>query len=168
MQKMLRCKKCFIMKITDKSDCLCNIKKFDEKKLSKQTRVEKKPKAIKQVSEKKAKQIKERWSLDNFYQKLSKKHFDKDGNWVCEYCKAPFNIQYDVINQRTCFAHILDKWDPLYRHLAVFNNNVAIVCGEKCHKDMDAEICTLILKPTLQKLIEDWKKINVSDLNQYI
>jgi len=36
----------------------------------------------------------------------------------------------------------------------MFTNNIAIVCSEICHNDMDEEICKLILKPKLKKLIE--------------
>jgi len=40
------------MKMTPNSKCACNVKKFDEAKLSKKTRVEKKQKPIAQKSEK--------------------------------------------------------------------------------------------------------------------
>ena len=32
------CKKCGMLKMTYKDTCLCNVKKFDEKKLSKKTK----------------------------------------------------------------------------------------------------------------------------------
>jgi len=158
---MIRCTKCHMFKIDNKSKCACNVKKFDDKKLS----GSKKP--IKQISDKKRAEIKKRWSLLDFYSRIAKKHFDDAGDWICEYCGSKFNI-LDFIDNRVCFAHILPKGDPLYRHLATFENNIAIVCGDTCHKDMDSEICRLWIRPELQKQIEDGKKICVSELENYI
>lgn len=156
-----------MFKIDEKSKCACNVKKFDEKKLSKQTRQKKPQKPIKQISEKKAQENKNRWSLIEFYQKVAKWHFDKYWDGICEYCWAKFNIQ-DFVDNRVAFAHILAKWDPFYKHLATFKNNIAIVCSESCHKEMDAEICRLNIKNTLKSEIENWKKINVWNLASYI
>lgn len=162
------CKKCWMLKMTPDSKCLCTAKKFNADKLSKQTRKETKPKAIKPVSDKRKALNEKRWRFDLFFQKLVKKKVDKEWNGVCEYCKKPFNIQYDVINQLVCFAHILSKGDPFFVHLAMFVNNIAFVCSEKCHKDMDAEICVLWIKKELQREIESWKTIDVSDLQKYV
>lgn len=165
---MIKCKKCYMLKIDEKSKCACNIKKFDESKLSKKTKEEKDPTPIKQVSEKKASERKERWSLIDFYSKLAKWHFDENWDWPCEYCWSIFNIIYDFVDNRVAFAHILAKWDPLYKHLATFKNNVAIVCSEDCHKEMDAEICRLWIKNELKQRIESWEKIIVSNLSSYL
>lgn len=165
---MENCKKCWFLKMTPNSKCACNVKKFNEAKLSKKTRVEKKPKAIAKVSEKKKKSDKARWNVSLLFQKIAKKRLDKGGNWVCEYCSKPFNIKYDVINQTVCFAHILSKWNVDFKHLAMFENNIALVCSETCHKELDAEICVLWIKKELQSRIERLEKIDVWDLNQYI
>jgi hypothetical protein len=50
----------------------------------------------------------------------------------------------------------------------MFPNNIAVVCSNKCHNDMDEEICKLLLKPILKKHIENWKKIQVNDLVKYL
>lgn len=165
---MIRCSKCHMLKIDDKSKCACNVKKFDEAKLSKKTREEKAPTPIKQVSEKKAAEKKERWSLIEFYAKLAKWYFNENWDWKCEYCWNTFNIEHDFVDNRVAFAHILAKWDALYKHLATFKNNIAIVCGEKCHKWMDSEICKLWIKNILKTKIESWEKINVSNLSSYL
>lgn len=162
-----RCKGCWMFKISDKQQCACNAKKFDEAKLSKKTAEPKRQEPIKKVSDKKATEVKDRWSLIQFYAMLAKWHFDENGDGICEYCTSKFNIEHDFIDNRVAFAHILAKGDPLFRHLAVFKNNVAIVCSETCHKAMDAEIWRLWIKNTLKGLIEAWQKINVSNLAAY-
>lgn len=163
-----RCKSCGMYKMTPDQKCACNAKKFDEAKLSKKPEgSQQRQEPIKKVSDKKAAEVKERWSLIQFYALLAKDHFDENGDWPCEYCTSQFNIQHDLIDNRVAFAHILAKGDPLFKHLAMFKNNVAIVCGEKCHTGMDAEICRLGIKPTLQRYIEAWKKINVANLAAY-
>lgn len=161
----MQCKKCWQWKMTPDQKCWCSKVKFDDwSRLVKK----KKPKPIPQVSEKRKAVNKARWRFDVFFQKVAKKKVNDKGDWVCEYCKTKFNLQYDVINQTVCFAHILSKWDPHFVHLAMFFNNIAFVCSEKCHKEMDSEICVLWLKPELKKRIEAWDQIDVWDLNQYI
>ena len=49
-----------MLKISDKQQCACNAKKFDEAKLSKKTAEPKRQEPIKKVSDKKAAEIKER------------------------------------------------------------------------------------------------------------
>lgn len=160
----MQCKKCWMYKISENQKCACNAKKFNEEKLSKKAN----PQPIKQVSDKKAAEKKERWSLIEFYSKISKLYFNEYWEWACEYCWKQFNIKYDLIDNRVAFAHILAKWDPIFKHLATFKNNIAIVCSEKCHKWMDAEICRLWIKNELKTKIESWEKINVSNLSLYL
>lgn len=152
---MITCKKCWMWKTDEKWKCACTKK------------VKKKDKWIKKISNKKKKEIKKRWSLIKFYQKISQNYFDENWNWKCEYCWKEFNI-WQVLDQRTCFAHILAKWDVKYKHLSVFPNNIAIVCWEKCHKDMDMEISILWIKKELQGKIENWEKIKVNNLEKYL
>jgi len=161
------CNKCWMMKMTPNSKCACNVKKFDEAKLSKKTRVEKKQKPIAQKSEKRKALDKQRWWFDIFFKKVLKTKVNDNWDWVCEYCQKSFNIQ-QVLNQATCFAHILSKWNVSYVHLAMFINNIAYVCWEECHKSMDQEICELKIKPELQKRIEKLEKIDVWNLIKYI
>lgn len=160
---MIKCKKCWMLKISEKQKCACNAKKFNEEKLIKKAN----PQPIAKVSEKKKAEVKERWSLIDFYSKLAKWHFNEHWDWKCQYCGWKFNIT-DFVDNRVCFAHILAKWDALYKHLATFKNNLAIVCGEACHKDMDSEICQLKLKNTLKLKIENWEKIDVWNLSSYL
>lgn len=162
------CKKCWMYKMTDKQACLCNATKFNEDKLSKKTRKETKQKAIPQKSEKRKALDKARWWFDVLFKKVAKKRLDEWWNWNCEYCWKRFNIQFDVLNQSSCFAHILSRWDVEYKHLAMYENNIALTCWEVCHKNMDSEICVLIIKKELQKRIEKLEKINVWDLNIYV
>lgn len=164
----MNCKKCWMYKVTEKCKCACNATKFNADKLVKKSDWLKRQEPIKKISDKKAAENKERWSLIQFYSQLAKWHFDENGDGVCEYCKGTFNIEHDFVDNRVAFAHILAKGDPLFKHLAVFKNNVAIVCSEKCHKAMDAEICRLWIKNVLKEQIEAWKKIKVSDLSSYI
>lgn len=153
-----------MLKMTENSKCACNIKTFNSKKEEKKEN----PKPIKKISDKKAEEIKERGSFLKFYANLAKWHFNKYGDGVCEYCSKTFNIERDFIDNRVAFAHILAKWDPLYKHLCTFKNNIAIVCSEKCHKSMDAEICRLWIKNILKEKIERLEKIDVRNLSSYL
>jgi len=164
----MNCKKCWMYKATDKSKCCCNATKFNADKLSKKTRKEKAPTPIKQVSDKKAAERKTRWSFLQHYAKLAKWHFDSHWDGTCMYCWSKFNIETDFVDNRVAFAHILAKWDPLYKHLAMFKNNIAIVCSETCHKDMDSEICVLWIKPDLKIKIEWGETIDVKNLSSYL
>ena len=165
---MINCSKCGMMKMTLKSKCWCTAKKFNADKLSKQTRKESKAKPIAKVSEKRKALNQSRWRFDTMFKLIAKRKCDSKWNAVCEYCKTPFNLQFDFINQTVAFAHILSRWDVSYVHLAMFMNNIAFVCSEKCHTDMDAEICVLWIKKELQKRIEQLEIIDVSDLQKYV
>ena len=161
------CKKCWYYKISEKQKCCCNTKKFDEKKLSKKTREVKKPKPIAQKSEKRKALDEKRGWFDILFKKIAKKRLDEWWNWNCEYCWKRFNIQ-ELLNQTTCFAHILSRWDVEFVHLAMFENNIALTCWETCHKNLDSEIATLKIKKELKKRIESLEKIDVWDLQKYI
>ena len=164
----MNCKKCWMYKMTDKQACACNAKKFNADKLSKKTRKEKAPTPIKNISDKKAKEKRERGSFLQHYAKLAKWHFDQHWDGICMYCWNKFNIETDFVDNRVAFAHILAKWDPLYRHLAMFKNNISIVCSETCHTDQDQEICELWIKPILKIKIEAWETIDVKNLSSYL
>jgi hypothetical protein len=62
----------------------------------------------------------------------------------------------------------LAKGDVLFKHLAMFKNNIAIVCSETCHNDMDQEICELKIKPILKIKIESGETIDVKNLSSYV
>jgi len=157
------CKKCFMLKMTPNSKCACSNIKFDD---GSRLVTKKKPKAIPQKSEKKMVADKARWKVDIIFKKIASEKCNSKGDGVCEYCDAEFNIQFDCINQTVCFAHILSwrEFKPLY----MLQNNIAFVCSEKCHKEMDAEICVLWIKPELQRLITNLKSIDVWNLVKYV
>lgn len=163
---MINCKECWQMKINEQSKkCLCHAKKITGDKLSKKTRKTQQPYEIPKVSKKKE-QNKNKWKLSLVFKKIAKKKCDSKWNAVCEYCGENFNIQYDLINQTVCFAHILSRRE--YKPLELLMNNIAFVCSEKCHKDMDSEICVLKIKKDLEKCILRHKTIDVSNLQKYI
>lgn len=153
-----RCSKCFQLKLTPDSKCACNFKAKSEVK-----KEENSPKPIPKISEKQKEKIKQRWRLDLFFAKIAKKHFDKNGKWKCKVCKKEFNIN-NVLNQSTCFAHILDRKD--YPEFSVFENNIAVVCSSSCHKKLDSMTSWYrdIIKPEIQAL----RKINIHNLQKYI
>lgn len=77
---MQQCKKCWFFKISDKDKCFCNAKAYDEKKLTKK----KEPKPIKQVSDKKARQIKKGGEKEIFKDIALERSVD--GVCKCEVC----------------------------------------------------------------------------------
>ena len=60
LSNVKKCNKCNFLKSSDNSKCLCNVKTFDDKKLSKNTKEVKKIEPIAKISEKKKSEIKER------------------------------------------------------------------------------------------------------------
>lgn len=147
---MIKCKKCFLLKIDDKSKCACNIKPFNEKKLFKER--------IAQVSEKKKERIKEEWSEIDFFKKLFKK-LQKENKNKCIICKKI--LTEENVNP-SCFAHILPKWRfPEFRY---FENNIWLVCWIEHHNKLDElvwEIKIKIWSFDFEQLIRDWKNINI-------
>lgn len=153
---MIKCPKCWLLKMTDKSKCLCNAKPFNEKKFEKQK--EKKP--IAQVSEKKQERIKDNWSELQFFKAKYKKLVKNNEN-ICDICKIKVDEE-DVTP--SCFPHILPKWKyPEYRY---FDNNIWFVCWIDCHHRFDEainnykEINWLF---ELEKQIKNWKYIDIKD-----
>lgn len=90
---MIQCNKCWMLKIDAKSKCLCTVKPFNEKKLSKKTKEVKKPTPIKQISEKKKTRLKENWSEWELFKKI--------------YKKLAKNLQ----NECTICSEVPDLWD---------------------------------------------------------
>lgn len=156
------CKKCFMYKMTDNQPCACNVKKFDENKLSKKTKKEKTPTTIKQVSDKKKQRLKTNWSEWDLFKKIYKK-LNKKLLHECIICSATVD-EDDVIP--ACFPHILPKGKfPEYRY---FENNIWFVCWIEHHEKFDDAINNFKndkwLKE-LEKIIKNW---GVPDLENYI
>ena len=163
------CKKCSMYKSTDGQKCLCSAKPFNASKLSKVTREPKKPKAIKQVSDKKKEAIKNGQSEGPFFRKVFIKKKKKKENF-CIICRSELiESTEDVEGNVTpaCFPHILPK--GTYPELKLLEGNLQyLVCGIEHHDKYDEIINELkkdIGLEALKKLIIEDKKI---DLNKYL
>lgn len=112
------CKKCHMLKMTPNTPCLCNVKKFDDKKLSKHTKKEKAPTPVKQISEKRKKRLATNGTEGVLFKKIFKNLEKKQKN-ICAICGTRVD-QEDV--SPACFPHILPKGlFPAYRY---FENNI--------------------------------------------
>jgi len=58
-----------------------------------------------------------------------------------------------------CFAHILGK--GMFPKLKLYENNIAIVCSIKCHKELDRRVSGC--KHILEKVILSWEIPNLDD-----
>lgn len=158
------CPKCNMYKISKTYKCMCSAKKFNDKKLSKKTKTEKKQKPIKQISEKKKKRIKNNWTewqlFKNIYKKLCKKWLHE-----CIICSEIVD-EDDVIP--ACFPHILPKWKyPEHRY---FENNIWFVCWIDHHAKFDEAINNFKQVKWLMELeniIKNWWVPDLSDFIDY-
>lgn len=151
-----------MLKIDSKSKCLCTVKTFNEKKLSKKTKQDKKPTPIKQISEKKKERIKENWSEWELFKKIYRK-LAKSWQNECIIC-SEVPDEDDIIP--ACFPHILPKGKfPEYRY---FENNVWFVCWVEHHNKFDEAINNFKEDKgliELERIIKNWW---VPDLWDYI
>lgn len=148
---MYKCKKCWMLKIDEKSKCACNAKPFNEKKLFKD-------KPIAQISEKKQKRIKENWSEMQLFKKVFIK-YKKQWKNKCQVCQKILNE--DDLNP-SCFPHILPKWK--YPEFRYFENNIWLVCGINCHSNFDKIINKMknkIWSFDFEQIIRNWNYINI-------
>jgi len=58
-----------------------------------------------------------------------------------------------------CFSHILGK--GMFPKLKLYENNIALVCSIKCHKELDRRVSGS--KDTLHKVILSWEIPNLDD-----
>ena len=159
---MLNCKGCWMLKIDIKSKCACNVKKFDDKKLSKKTKEEKAPKPVKKVSEKRKERLKTNWTegdlFKNIYRKLCKK-------WMHECIICSELVDEDDVLP-ACFPHILPKGKfPAYRY---FENNVWFVCWIEHHDKFDLAVNNFKQDKGLLELENIIKNWDTPDLTNYI
>ena len=109
---MEQCKKCWILKPTPGSKCLC----WKPKKTT----------GIAQISPKKKERLKKQWSESDVFKKIHKHHKS------CMICgKTPEPTP-------ACFPHILPK--GTYPELRYLESNIWFVCGIDCHNEFDARI----------------------------
>jgi hypothetical protein len=160
-----------MFKITPSSTCACNAKKFDEAKLSKKTKTEKKPKAIKQVSDKKKEAIKNGKSEGPFFKQIFKKKVKCKENF-CIICRQELIAGTEDVEGNVtpaCFPHILPK--GTYPELRLLEGNLQfLVCGIEHHDKFDQIINELkadIGLEALKKMIIDGKKIDLSKYLDY-
>lgn len=148
---MERCNKCFQMKITPNSKCLCNFWSV---------KPEKQIKPIKKISDKKKERLKKEWSEWNFFKILFKKLEKKQKN-ICTICDKIVK-ENEVVP--ACFAHILPKWR--YKEFRYFENNIWFVCSIDCHNELDKSVNVIKRKIWLievEQIIRDWKKLNIKN-----
>ena len=93
--------------------------------------------------------IKKDWTETQMFEKIYNKRKHCELCWTYVMYPAPW-----------CFAHILAK--GMYPHLRYFENNIAFVCWEKCHRDMDS-IIAWNNKIEIEAKIVSWKTINFKD-----
>lgn len=158
---MINCKGCGMMKLDTKSKCACNVTKpFDAKKLSKKTKEEKKPKAIKQVSEKKKERLKTNGTEGEMFKKEFLKR-EKNNTNYCMICKCEV-LKEDFVP--ACIPHILPKSKyPTYRY---FTNNLGFVCWISDHNKFDEAINNFKQDRgliELEKIIKNWDTPDISD-----
>jgi len=137
-----RCKKCTYLNYENNKS---QTKIYDIKKTP-----------IKKVWRKRIERIKNWWSEADMYRKIL---IDRQINWClkCEYCWKEFKIE-DA--WPTSFAHVLSKW--MYKHLRLFENNIAIVCNDismnSCHTKLDSLVTWNKLE--IEKQILNWMRID--------
>lgn len=159
---MINCSKCGFLKIDSKSKCLCTVKPFNDKKLSKKTKEVKKPTQIKQISEKKKTRLKENWSEWELFKKIYRK-LAKTLQNECTICSESPD-EDDIIP--ACFPHILPKGKfPEYRY---FENNVWFVCWVEHHNKFDEAVNNFKEDKGLIELERIIKNGWVPDLWDYI
>lgn len=155
---MFRCPKCYMMKISEKSKCNCNAKKFNEEKLVKKSD----PKPIAQISEKRQERLKDNWSEGELFKKIYKK-LAKSWNNKCIICQKI--VKEDEVSP-SCFPHILAKGKfPEYRY---FENNIWFVCGISHHKSFDEAIINYKEVKGLFELESQIKNWNIIDISEFI
>ena len=116
----------------------------------------KKKSYLKPISDKRKERLKWYSEADLFRDKLIKKNYC----WLlnCEICWNQFTIE-SRINQPMIFAHILAKGQ--YPHLRLFENNIAIVCSDKCHQTVDKYVAWN--KREIEQKILNWENIKILD-----
>lgn len=149
-----------MLKMTPNSKCGCSNIKYDD---GSRLVGKKKPKAIKQVSEKKKDRIKTNGSEVTLFKKIYKAKF-KEGENKCIICRE--EITEENVSP-ACFPHILPK--GTYPEFRYFESNLQyMVCGIKHHNKYDAIINKVkddIGLEALKKIIMKGGKV---DLSKYI
>jgi len=108
--------------------------------------------AIKKISDKKKKRLKEYWSEVELFKKV----FSKNKN--CVICWKWFKSFEDT--KTWCYAHILSKKN--YPHLRYFINNIAFVCSIEHHNEVDKCIAWTN-KKELERKILAWNTIDFTN-----
>ena len=150
-----------MLKMTEKSKCLCNAKPFNEKKLSK---------PIAQISEKKKERLQTNWTE----LQLFKKRFEllkAQGKNYCMVTWVLLDFNEDDQNEDSnisiaSFPHIANK--NMFANLRYYLNNIWLVKWISEHKKFDeyiSEYKDFYWVDNLIKDIENWKEVYIDILN---
>lgn len=153
---MIKCNKCWMLKIWEKSKCACNAKPFNEKKLE-----VKKP--IAQISEKKKERLQNNWTeIELFKKKFDLLKLKKQNICVVTWKEITYDEESWEWLDVSMFAHILPKWKfPQYRYCL---NNIALVNWIDEHHLLDEAVLRMkddIWLIELERLISSWIEINI-------